>query len=113
LLLVNPLPAPPCGPYKDPDNTGCDEGNVPADTTAIQIASNDVTIDLNGFAIIGDSSSRTGIAIADMGSRARIAIRNGSIDAFPHGIDLSNSSHMIIEQMNLNARFFLVREALL
>jgi hypothetical protein len=82
-------------------------GNLrpPTDTRAIEIASNDVTFDLNGFAIIGDASGpfNNVRGISDVGTRTRIAIRNGSISGFNRLISLDSSSHVIIEQMNLNA----------
>jgi len=76
---------------------------VPVDTTAIEIASDDVTIDLNGFAMFGDSSGpyQTVGAIVDAGRRTRITIHNGSIAGFSAGIYLRTSSHVIVEHMNV------------
>ncbi len=49
------------------------------DTTAIQVTSDDVSIDLNGFAILGPNiANGVGEGVA-AGSRTNVAVRNGTI----------------------------------
>src|SRR5262249_44491023 len=60
---------------------------VPANTDGIVIAADLVTIDLNGFSIIGGGSG-FGISDANVG-RTGIAIRNGTVASFNTGIALS------------------------
>jgi len=53
---------------------------VPSATRAIEITANNVTIDLNGFTITGQSGSTNAIAIA--GATDNISILNGTIQSF-------------------------------
>ena len=54
----------------------------------IGIASDDVTLDLNGFAVIGVSGSSVGIAVMDT-SHTNIAVRNGSVRGWGgYGMDM-------------------------
>jgi hypothetical protein len=68
--------------------------NAPAGTSGLQIAASDVTIDLNGFSIIGQGTSGTPAGIAVQGTRSNICVKNGTITGF-HGRgisgDISNS----------------------
>lgn len=56
-------------------------GNITVSTSdAIRVASNDVTLDLNGFTVrssLEDQDSGAGIRV--LGSRARLTVKNGSI----------------------------------
>jgi parallel beta-helix repeat protein len=62
---------------------------VPANTNGLIVAADGVTIDLNGFRILGGGS---GIGIFDGGNgRAGVAIRNGSISGFDRGIQLASA----------------------
>jgi hypothetical protein len=76
---------------------------VPEDVTAIDIVADDVTIDLNGFSILGPLSPCsstcpvTGAGGAGSGvdgnNRSRIAVRNGRVTGMGnHGIVLAGSS---------------------
>jgi hypothetical protein len=81
-------------------------GNLtpPSSTGAIQISSDDVTLDLAGFAIVGNVGAfDLTPGITDAGQRKRIVIRNGFIRGFHNGILLTNSSRVLIEQMNVNS----------
>src|SRR5690606_14233038 len=63
-------------------------GNITgeADKHGIQIAVSNVTIDLNGFSMIGVDDSRSGIA---SNNRSGISVRNGTVYAWDGwGIDL-------------------------
>ncbi|MBL8014435.1 MAG: hypothetical protein JNN05_11370 [Candidatus Omnitrophica bacterium] len=77
--------------------------NIPAGKIGILIATNNVTLDLNGFRIIGISSSGTETAISDNNQiRQNITVRNGSIVTIRTGINLAASRQCVIEGMRLN-----------
>jgi parallel beta-helix repeat protein len=59
---------------------------VPAGTNGIVIATNRVTLDLNGFSIVG-AGGGNGVTDGEV-DRLAIAIRNGSITGFQNGIRL-------------------------
>ncbi len=62
--------------------------SVPGFQYGIEIASSNVTIDLNGFQVVGGGGSITGIA-ATIGGPTNITIRNGTVRGWPgRGIDL-------------------------
>lgn len=63
----------------------------------IEIASQNVTIDLNGFQVFGGSG--TSIAIADSGTFNSIAIRNGLISGWPGGGITLNSRNCLIQDV--------------
>jgi hypothetical protein len=78
------------------------------DTTAIVIAADHVTVDLNGFAILGPTDCSGGSPCANRGSatgrgissaptvRFNITIRNGTIQGMgAHGIELHGDSHLV------------------
>ena len=51
-----------------------------AGTNGITVASGDVTLDLNGFALLGVSNSMSGIQVASASSACtNVAIRNGTV----------------------------------
>ena len=61
--------------------------NIGQDRIAIRITANDVTLDLNGFAITGPGSSGNSSGIAFSTFRTGVVIRNGTVRNFPnHGI---------------------------
>lgn len=73
---------------------------MPSGKTGIVIATNSVTIDLNGFRIRGISPQGYETAISDNGqARLNITIRNGSVSAVRTGINLSASTQCAIEQV--------------
>lgn len=51
--------------------------SVPAGFHGIEIATNDVTLDLNGFSIIGQSNSLNGVVVKAVFNR--LTVRNGSV----------------------------------
>ncbi|MCA9292408.1 MAG: right-handed parallel beta-helix repeat-containing protein [Phycisphaerales bacterium] len=58
----------------------------------IEIAASGVTIDLNGFEVLGKAGSLNGITIS-ISSLSNICVRNGSVRNWgSHGIDLSENS---------------------
>ena len=63
-----------------------------AATDAIDVAVNDVTIDLNGFAIIGTGAGSGGKGVAGVGATipSRTHVRNGYIEAFGTGVSLGS-----------------------
>ncbi len=63
---------------------------VAGNRTAIEIAAADVTLDLNGFALIGTASSGVAAGIRSTGFLSTVTVRNGSVVDWPSsGIDLS------------------------
>jgi hypothetical protein len=60
-----------------------------ADITAINIDASNVTIDLNGFSIVGPGSSVGLYGIADLSANTAIAVHNGTIAGFSYGIQLT------------------------
>ena len=80
------------------------QANVQGESAAkmgITIAANNVTLDLNGFALIGTGGTGTARGIVTSGERSNITIRNGTITNWSgSGIDLisgSTSSNSLIE----------------
>jgi parallel beta-helix repeat protein len=70
-----------------------------ANKNGISIQSDNVTVDLNGFAVNGNvSSSLAGIIVP--GSHANIAIRNGTVANWGgNGVDLSNANNAQIHHI--------------
>jgi hypothetical protein len=60
-----------------------------ANTVAINISANNVTIDLNGFPITGPGSSVGLYGIADLSANTAVAVRKGTISGFSYGIQLT------------------------
>lgn len=50
--------------------------------SGIQIGSDDVTLDLNGFAVFGVAGALNGV-VTDGGPRARIVVQNGTVTGWP------------------------------
>jgi len=63
--------------------------------TAVRIDSDDVTLDLGGFAISGDNGFISNGVIV-VGPHVRIAIRNGSVRSLSNGISVLNGAHVRI-----------------
>lgn len=71
--------------------------------SGISIKANDVSLDLNGFALIGNGTG-TGSGIIVPASQKRITIRNGTISRWPaSGIDAANAAACIIENVNVRS----------
>lgn len=72
------------------------------DLHAIEIAANNVTIDLNGFSLTGLSGALSGI-VTDGGDYHGITIRNGTIQSFNYGIDLdrNDGTDVMIEDLKV------------
>lgn len=70
-----------------------------ADSTGILIATDSVTIDLNGFSLVGSGGS-SGDGIGLQGSHKNIMVFNGTVRGWAgDGIDLSESSQNILENL--------------
>jgi len=77
-------------------------GPAPHDVDGIIIAADDVTVDLNGFAVIGPgrtpSSPEAGIYVTD--PRFNIAVRNGTVRDWPdYGVKCDNADNSIFESL--------------
>lgn len=73
---------------------------VPVGGDGIAIAADGVTVDLNGFSIIG-SSSRYGIhGVTD---HRRITVRNGHVTGFGLAVDLLLTTHGVVEDMTADS----------
>lgn len=72
------------------------------DVHAIEIAANNVTIDLNGFKLTGLSGALSGI-VSDGGNYRDIVIRNGTINSFEYGIklDQNDGNDVVVENMQV------------
>ena len=72
------------------------------DLHAIEIAADNVTIDLNGFSLTGLSGALSGI-VTDGGDYEGITIRNGTIQSFDYGIDLdrNDGTNVTIEDLKV------------
>ena len=72
------------------------------DLHAIEIAANNVTIDLNGFTLTGLSGALSGI-VTDGGDYRDIVIRNGTIKSFDYGIklDRNDGNDVVVENMQV------------
>ncbi len=72
------------------------------DLHAIEIAADNVTIDLNGFSLTGLSGALSGI-VTDGGNYQGITIRNGTVQSFDYGIDLDRNtgSDVTLEGLNV------------
>jgi hypothetical protein len=63
--------------------------NVPAGKHGIYLHGNGITLDLNGFAVIGASGSLSGVTTADGGWHHDITVKNGSVESCGDaGVDL-------------------------
>jgi len=74
-----------------------------ASTSAIDITASNVTLDLNGFAILGPNAlppCTTGCAgISDNGSApTAVTVRNGSLSGWTNGVDLSSCTACSVQQ---------------
>lgn len=67
---------------------------VPAGVNGIELNSDDVTLDLNGFRMAG-----SGIGIRDPGSHQRNAVSNGVLSGFGIGIHLQNAPYSIVRDI--------------
>lgn len=69
---------------------------------AIEIASNNVTLDLNGFTLYGNLEVGSPFGVEVSGSRTNIAIHNGTIRDFTsYGIVASNAANCRFEHLQL------------
>jgi hypothetical protein len=70
----------------------------------IEIAANNVTLDLNGFALLGGGHGGSGIHIP--GAQTNITVRNGTIsDWVNNGVDSDSyfSMNLVFERLNISA----------
>ena len=71
--------------------------NLSAEGTAIEIAANHITLNLNGFRLKGDG---TGQGVTDNGaSLSGIAVSNGTITNFDDGINLRSSENNMVSKV--------------
>ncbi|MFG0275689.1 MAG: right-handed parallel beta-helix repeat-containing protein [Phycisphaerales bacterium] len=69
--------------------------NIAAAGGGITVAASEVSIDLNGFALIGG----TGTAIQDSGVQTNISVRNGSVRGWSGGIVLDSADGVLVESV--------------
>jgi hypothetical protein len=67
--------------------------NIPLGTSGIQITANNVTLDLNGFSILGQASAGSDIGISNVNS-SHTTVMNGTVSGFDEGIKLGSSSRV-------------------
>lgn len=90
------------GSYKLTSNLTCST----EDTNAISITVSNVTLDLNGFTIVGpgnsEGSSGSGISVAGTAIQTNVIIKNGHIRDFrAHGLYTSSWQDIIISDLNI------------
>jgi hypothetical protein len=74
----------------------------PADSVGISITADDVTLDLNGFALVGNDSGAPRDGILASGQRWNIAIRNGVIRNWRRdGLDLASASNSVLSALQI------------
>jgi len=74
---------------------------IPKAGNGINIAADDVTIDLNGFALVGETGSGHGISVSD--PQTNICIRNGTIrDWGGHGVSGLNARNSRLEELRVS-----------
>ncbi len=71
---------------------------VPPDINGIEIASDDVTLDLNGFRIAGSGVAK-GISEEGGAAYARVKIHNGTLIGFSQSIFLINSTQVTVQDV--------------
>ena len=69
---------------------------------AITIGNNDITIDLNGFALIGNNSTGEGITYGGI-NRNNICIKNGTIRNWQNGLQLTGGGNGLIDHVRIYA----------
>ncbi len=77
-------------------------GNLTVSTTkhGISIETDNVTLDLNGFAIISNAASGSGIGVNVPTGRVNLCVRNGTIRGWrSHGVGAINASSSILERL--------------
>jgi len=84
------------GSYRLSDNL-----TVPAGIDGIQISSDDVTLDLNGFRIASAGGAATGLA--HTGAGKNIAVTNGTIAPFSSGIVMLSATHVTVRDVRIGA----------
>jgi len=75
---------------------------VEAGSFGIIIDSSDITIDLNGFSIVGSENSGIGISPAD-NELENVTIRNGTLRELGSGIDLYSTNRVIVEGVSVHS----------
>ena len=70
-------------------------------TNGITIQTDDVSLDLNGFSLVGNRESLAGILVA--GARRNIAIRNGTVRNWTAGIAAETSTHCRFESLHVSS----------
>ena len=70
--------------------------------SGITISANDVTIDLNGFALIGTNSTAAGITRGGF-SRTNIRIRNGTVRNWANGVNMTGGGLVRLEQLTVSS----------
>jgi len=73
---------------------------APQSTRGIVITANNVSLDLNGFLLVGNTSCCS-IGGISAGTKTRISVRNGLVAGFAIGINLFNVTAATVENMNV------------
>jgi hypothetical protein len=81
-------------------------GNPNSNGNCLVIKTGPVTIDLNGYRIVGTTAAGSGAAITDLGvSRSFITVRNGTVQSFATGINLAASQFIDIAGITAAGNF--------
>lgn len=75
-----------------------------AGTNGITVLADDVSIDLNGFSLIGVAGSLDGISVPTNTYRSNIEVINGTVRAWgDDGVDLFTTSNSILSDLNISS----------
>lgn len=86
-----------CGNINNPGSYKL-AGNLTAAGNCLQVFSDFVTIDLDGFTILGDG---TGTAIGNAAGGRGTTVRNGKIFGFANGLSFPTGIQVVVEAMTL------------
>lgn len=70
--------------------------SVAANLTGITVAADNVTLDLNGYSVIGVPGSTSGIGVILATSQRRFVLRNGTISGFNTGVALGVATNTAV-----------------
>ncbi|HVZ94739.1 MAG TPA: right-handed parallel beta-helix repeat-containing protein [Phycisphaerales bacterium] len=74
---------------------------IPLTKAGIQIGADNVTLDLNGFAIIGPGAGVAATAIYAPGAARGITVKNGTIRSCAHGVLLNNATLAMVSMVTV------------
>ncbi|MEL7472530.1 MAG: hypothetical protein AAGK04_04370 [Planctomycetota bacterium] len=85
-----------------------DNIDIATNQSGVRIASNDVSLDLNGFALIGNGSGGRGVTMGGVFpfNRENIIVRNGTARGWNTGIDVAFTINAVVENISAAQNVF-------